>query len=85
MLPTVSFFMVFVLIIKTTKFDSTKSSNQILFVNILQILNIRYFRYYWIIKYIGFEPIIFVINMDTASSSKAFNIFYYMFFYRLYY
>ena len=44
-LPTVSFFMVFTLAVQMTKFDPTESSDQILFVNILHIWNLRYFKY----------------------------------------
>ena len=62
-----------------TKFNPTELSDQILLVSILQILNLRYFRSFLIIKYIGFESIIFAINLDVASSSKIFNTFDYVF------
>ena len=35
--------------------------------------NLRYFRHCWIIKCVGLEPILFAINKDAASSSKAFS------------
>ena len=42
-------------------------------------LNYRYFSYYKIIEYIGFESIIYVINLDVASSSKILSEFDYIF------
>ena len=78
-LSTVSFLMVFVLAVHMTKYDLIESSNQIMFVSMLQIWNLRYFRHYWIIKCVGLELIIFVINMDVASSSKVLSIFYSVF------
>ena len=62
------------LTIHMTKFD--ESSNQILFVNMLHIWNLRHSRHFWIIKCVSFELIIFSINLDVVSSSKVFNIFY---------
>ena len=62
-----------------TKFDPIKSSNQILFVSMLQILNLRYSMYFWIIKYVDLESIIFATNLDDLSSSKFFNTFDSMF------
>ena len=38
-----------------------------------------HFSHYKIIKYIGFEVIIYSINLDVALSSKVFNEFDYMF------
>ena len=35
--------------------------------------------YFWIIKCVGVEPIIFFINLNTASSSKVFNTLNYTF------
>ena len=46
MLPTVNFFVIFVLTIQITKFDSIELSDQILFVNMLQIWNLKYLRHY---------------------------------------
>ena len=37
-------------------------------------LEFRYSRYFFIIKCIGPEPIIFVINLNAVSSSKVFFI-----------
>ena len=62
-----------------TKFDLIKSLNQNIFVSMLQIWNLRYSRHFWIIKCISFKSIIFAINFDATSSSKIFNIFYYVF------
>ena len=58
------------------KFDPIKSSDQIVFVSMLQIWN---FRYFWIIICIGLESIIFAINVDAVSFSKVINTFDYMF------
>ena len=58
-----------------TKIDMTESSNQILFVRMLQIWNLRYSRHFWIIKCVSLEPILFAINLDAASSFKGFNTF----------
>ena len=41
-LPMVSFFVVFALTIHMTKFDLTESSDQILFISMLQIWNFRF-------------------------------------------
>ena len=78
-LPTVSFFVVFVLTVQMEKFNSTRSSDRILFVNMLQIWKFKYFRHCWIIKCVDLKPILFVINMDVASSSKVFNTLDYVF------
>ena len=56
---TISFFMVFVLIIYITKFVLIESSDQIMFVSMLQILNLKYSRHFYIINCIGLELIIF--------------------------
>ena len=50
-----------------------------LFVSMLQILNLRYFKHCWIIKCVGLKPILFTINMDAASSSKVFSMFDFVF------
>ena len=56
MLPTVSFFVVFALAVQMIKFNPTESLNQIMFVSMLQIWNLRYFRHCWIInKFIYFQ------------------------------
>ena len=39
----------------------------------------RYSSHYRIIKYVGFEPIRYVINLDVVSSFKVFNKFDCMF------
>ena len=44
-----------------------------MFISMLQIYNLRHLRHYWIIKYVGLEPISFSINMDVVSSSKVFS------------
>ena len=62
-----------------TKFDPTESPNQILFVSMLQIWNLRYFEHFWIMKHVGFELIIFTINLNATSSSKVFSTFNSMF------
>ena len=38
-----------------------------------------YSIYYMIVKYVGFESILYAINLDSASSSKVFNEFDFMF------
>ena len=38
-----------------------------------------YYSHYKIIKYVGFESIIYIINLDVTSSSKVFNEIDYMF------
>ena len=58
-----------------TKFNSTESSDQILFVSMLQILNLKYFIHFFIVKYIGIESVIFAINLNITSSSKVFITF----------
>ena len=58
---------------------SIRQRHQIMTVNMLQNWNHRYYNYYNVIKYVGFKPIIYVINLDTASSSKIFREFDYMF------
>ena len=63
--------MSFVLIVLMEKYDPTESSYQIMFVNMLQILNLRYYKYFFIIKYINLELIFFYINLDITSSSKV--------------
>ena len=79
MLPIVSFFVVFTLIIQMTKFDLIESLDQIIFINMLHIWNLRYFKYYWTFKYIGLESIIFAINMNVVSFSKIFSILEFVF------
>ena len=55
-----------------TKFNSTESSY-------------RYFRDFWIIKYVDLEPILFCINLDAmVSHLLKFLTFLIMCFYRLY-
>ena len=38
-----------------------------------------YFSHHIIIKFVGFEPIYYVINLDVAPSSRVFNKFDSMF------
>ena len=61
------------------KFNMIKLLNQIMFINMLQsgILGIPHI--FFIIKCVSLKPIIFTINLDIASSSKVFSIFYFMF------
>ena len=61
------------------KFDSIESSCQIMFVGMLQIYNLRYFKHFWIIKCVVLELILFAINLDVALSFKVFNSFDFMF------
>ena len=57
--------------VQMVKFDPTDSSNKILFINmLLHILNFRFSKYFWIIKYISLEPVFFAINLGVASSLK---------------
>ena len=60
-------------------YDPIYSSDQILFASMLQIYNLRYFKYFWIIKCVGIKPIIFAINLDALSFSKVFNTFNFVF------
>ena len=46
---------------------------QIMIINILKNYNYRNFSHYIIIKYIDFEQIPYVINLNIASSSKVFS------------
>ena len=48
---------------------------QIMVFGMLQIWNNRYSSHYRIIKYLGFEPIIYVINLNIALFSKVLNEF----------
>ena len=48
-------------------------------VTMLQNWINRYSSHYRIIKYVGFEPIHYVINLDVVSSFKVFNKFDCMF------
>ena len=53
------------LTVQIITFDPIESSDQIMFVSMLQILNLIYSRHFWIIKCVGLEPILFVINLIT--------------------
>ena len=66
------------LIAQKIKLNPIKSLDRILFVNILYIWNLRYFRNFLIIKYIDFELIIFTINLDVMLFFKVFIIFYFV-------
>ena len=48
-------------------------------INMLQDWNHMYSSHYRIIKYVSFEPIIYAINLNIASSSKVFSEFDSMF------
>ena len=52
---------------------------QIMVVIMLQNWNHWYFIHYRIIKYLGFKPITYAINLNAVSSSKIFNGFDFMF------
>ena len=62
-----------------TKFDPIESSDQIMFVSMLQIWNLKYSKYFWIIKCVGLKSIIFAINLNAMLSSKVFSTFDYVF------
>ena len=70
-LPTVNFFVVFTLVVRMAKFDHTHSLYRIMFANMLQISNLKYFMYCWIVKYINFKTIIFAIDMNVVSYFKV--------------
>ena len=55
------------LAVQMIKFDLTESSDQILLVIMLHIWNLRYSKHVWIIKCVGFESIIFAINLNFAK------------------
>ena len=52
------------------KFHPIESSYQIMFVSMLQILNLGYSKHFFIIKCVNLEPIIYAINPNVASSSS---------------
>ena len=52
----------------------TKHIHQIMIANIIQNYNHKHSNHYWIIKYIGFKPIIYAINLEDVSSSKVSNV-----------
>ena len=72
-------FVGFALVVQMEKFDSTELSDQILFVSMLRIWNLRYCKHFWIIKCVLLRTNLFVINLNIASSSKVFSIFYYVY------
>ena len=78
-LLTVNFFVVFTLTVRMAKFDPTHSSYRIMFASMLQISNLIYFMFCWIVKYVGLKTIIFAINMDVVSSFKVFSTLDYVF------
>ena len=61
------------------KIYSIGQKYQVMIVNMLKNWNHKYSILYRIIKYVGFESIIYTINLATTSSSKFFNKFKYMF------
>ena len=61
------------------KFNLIKSSDQIIFVYMLQIRDLRCSRHFWIINNVHLEHILFVIKLDVTSSSKVFNTFDFVF------
>ena len=65
--------------IQTRKHIRSKTTNQIMIVSMLQNLNHRYSNHYSIIKFVGFEPIYYTINLSVVSSSMFFNEFLSMF------
>ena len=72
-----AFLWVFALAVQMIKFDLTESYDQIMFVSILSIYNLRYSTI--------LQLIIFIINLDAMSSSKVFNIFDFVLGSRFYY
>ena len=70
---------VFALAIRIAKFDPIESSDQILFISLLHIWNLRYSRHFWIINYVDLEPIFFAINLDAESSCKISSTFDFVF------
>ena len=74
-------------LVVSSEYNSKRFKRQNIF-NLIETLNhghqyvakleSRYSSHYIIIKYIGFEPIFYAINMDIMSSSKVFNKFDYM-------
>ena len=70
-------FLYFFVFIQMVKFDPTKSSNKILimFVGMLHIYNPMYFKHFIIIKYVNFEPIIFIINLSIVLCLKILTFF----------
>ena len=71
--------LVFRLAIQMTKVDPTKSSYQIMFVSMMSLSNLRYYRHFFIIKCVCPKLLSFAINLNVALSSKVFIIFDYMF------
>ena len=53
--------------------------HQITVVNMMKNWNHRYYSHYRIIKYVGFEPILYAINVNAKSSSNVFSEFDSMF------
>ena len=72
-----AFLWVFALAVQMIKFDLTESYDQIMFVSILPIYNLRYSTI--------LQLIIFIINLDAMSSSKVFSIFDFVLRSRFYY
>ena len=62
-----------------SKFNPIESLDQIIFIIILQIWNLRYSKHFWIIKYVNLKPLFFVINIDIVSFFKVFNTFDFVF------
>ena len=52
----------FALTVHMIKFDMIELSNQILFISMLQIWNLMYFRYFWIIKCMGLDMIFLLLT-----------------------
>ena len=57
------------------KTDSIKTLNQLIIVNILYNLSYMYYSHYIIIKYIGFKPIYYAINLYIVLYFINFNEF----------
>ena len=64
---------------KSVKFDPIKSSNQILYVSMLQIYNLKYSRYFFIIKCVGLEAIFLLLTLMLHHPLTVFNTFNYVF------
>ena len=62
--------------IQTTKIDLTSRRYQIIVINMLKNLNCKYSSHYFI-KFVGFMPIYYAINLDIVSSCMIFSYSYF--------
>ena len=61
------------------KTDSIRHKHQIIVINMFKNWNHRYYSQYRIIKYVGFESILYNINLNVTLFFKVFTKFDYMF------